>query len=179
MKLELIDLPKDVIEILIELNAPERLKKHLVIVHSTAHKLIRLLKNEWEIIIFEEELVLFGAAIHDIGKTIVIKELYEKGKKHEIVGKEVLSNLGFSERKSRFAYTHGNWEQENLTLEDLLVSLADKIWKGKRLEKLEEKITTIIAANVGLDYWDVYVQFDKILEKLSYGADNRLLWQNE
>mgnify|MGYP002637651384 FL=1 len=112
-------------------------------------------------------------------KTEIRTELYESGKKHEIVGKQILIKNGFSEEESRFAFTHGNWQEENLTLEDLLVSLADKIWKGKRVQELEEKVGLLISENIKLDYWIIYEKLDKIIEQISGGSDKRLLWQNE
>ena len=32
---------------------------------------------------------------------------------------------------ARFCVTHARWESDGIGLEDLLVALADKLWKGK------------------------------------------------
>lgn len=178
-KLDIIDLPNKINALIEELDSPERLKKHLQIVYSTAHRLVTLIKQEWVSIAINEQLILFGAGTHDIGKTEIKIELFESGKEHEIVGKQILLKKGFSEEEARFAFTHGNWQKENLTLEDLLVSLADKIWKGKRIQELEEKVGLLISENIKTDYWVIYEKLDKIIEQISVGADKRLLWQNE
>ncbi len=177
--MELIDLPKRIAELLDKLDSPMQLNKHLQLVYSTANELLSKLKQEWSTIELEDELILQGAGIHDIGKTKVKKELFESGKEHEIIGKEILEELGFTKTEARFAVTHGNWQQNDLTLEDLLVSLADKIWKGKRVEDLEEKVGYALADRLKVDYWDIYEKLDKILEEVSLGADKRLLWQNQ
>lgn len=177
--MKIIDLPIKVTKLLEELDSPERLNRHLQIVHSIANKLLSLLKQEWPKITFNTELILFGAATHDIGKIEVRNELFEIGKKHELIGEKILINLGFSKEKSRFAFTHGNWKEDNLKLEDLLVSLSDKIWKGKRVHELEEKIGHVIANKLEIDYWIVYEKLDKILEQVSSGADERIVWQNQ
>ena len=177
--MEIIDLPNRINELLEDLNSPERLRKHLQIVYSTANELIIQLKQEWPIINFNEELILFGAGTHDIGKSEIKTELFGRGTKHEQRGKQILLELGFSEEESRFAITHGNWQADNLRIEDLLVSLADKIWKGKRIEELEEKVRYVLSNELKIDYWEVYGILDLILEKVSSGADGRILWQNQ
>ncbi|UZR94080.1 HD domain-containing protein [Chondrinema litorale] len=174
-----IDFPNKIVELLEKLNSPERLSRHLQIVYSTAYELLSQIKKEWSVIELDEELILFGAGTHDIGKTKIKSEIFNSGKEHETVGKRILEELGLAETESRFALTHGNWKESDLLLEDLLVSLADKIWKGKRVEELEERVGHAIANKLKVDYWDVYVKLDKILEEISIGADERLIWQNQ
>jgi hypothetical protein len=177
--LEIRDLPNKITELLEKLNSPARLKRHLQVVYSTAYELLVLIKQEWAGIDVNEELILFGAGTHDIGKIKITIELFESGKRHELEGKQLLIKLGFTESQSRFTYTHGNWQEENLALEDLLVSLADKIWKGKRVEELEEKVGHVLSNKLKITYWQVYERLDEILEQLSIGADERILWQNQ
>lgn len=177
-QLNIIELPYQVSELLTELDAPIRLKRHLQIVHSTAHELLELILNDWPEIHLNRELILFGAATHDIGKAKIKSELFAPGKRHETIGRELLIAHGFSQEQSRFALTHGNWEVENLTLEDLLVSLADKVWKGKRIDRLEEKVGQKISEKTESEFWEVYNSLDVIVSKVSNGADQRLNWQN-
>ncbi len=176
--MEPIDLPENIITILESLDAPKRLSNHLQIVHTTAFELLNKLKENWSLLDVDDELVLFGAATHDIGKTLIKEEIYASGKEHEILGKNLLIRLGYSEELARFAYTHGNWKEDDLKLEDLLVSLADKIWKGKRVNELEERVVKMIAENISVDYWETYTQLDEILSELSLNADERINWQN-
>lgn len=178
-ELEIIDLPNRIIELLERLDSPERLKRHLQIVYSTASELVKQIKQEWPTITFNAELILFGAGIHDIGKSEIRSELYGKGKKHEVIGKQILENMGFTNEESRFSFTHGNWHEESIMIEDLIVSLSDKIWKGKRVEELEEKVVKAISENLKIDYWEVYIKLDEILVKLSNKADELILWQNQ
>lgn len=177
--MEIIDLPNKITELLQKLNSPEQLNRHLQIVYSTAKELLSRLNQEWPLLELNEALILFGAATHDIGKVEIKNELYESGKEHEMTGKRILEKLGFTETESRFALTHGNWKGNNLFLEDLLVSLADKIWKGKRIIELEEKIGYLIATKLKTNYWQIFGKLDRILEEISLEADKRLLWQNQ
>lgn len=175
----LIELPNTVEKLLEHLDAPERLKRHLQLVHATAHDLAQKLKHQWPQLTFDKRLVLFGAATHDIGKAKIQSELYEQGHEHEAKGREILEAQGFSSAESRFAITHANWQTGTIQLEDVLVSLSDKIWKGKRVLDLEEKVGHMIADALNVDYWDVYTNLDSILEQLSQNADARILWQNK
>lgn len=177
--MELIDLPNRVTELLQGLDTPESLRKHLQIVYSTASELLTQCKREWPTINLNEKLILIGAGTHDIGKAKIKSELFESGTKHELAGRQMLLKFGFTEDESRFAFTHGNWREDNLKLEDLLVSLADKIWKGKRIEELEEKVSHLLSESLQIDYWEIYGSLDKILEQISSGADERLSWQNQ
>lgn len=170
--------PHHITQLLEQLTAPTRLLKHLQIVHATAYQLLILIEEKWPSISLQKELVLFGAATHDIGKIEVPLELFEPGKKHEQVGQKMLTELGFTNEQARFAYTHGNWSQDGVVIEDLLVGLSDKIWKGKRIDELEEKVVQAIASSIQEDFWTVYTTLDKILSQIAMEADRRIHWQN-
>lgn len=165
---------KEIEEVLSNLNAPKRLKNHLKIVHETAEKLLNEFQNNWQNLQLDEEVILFGAATHDIGKAIVTEELYDKGKRHEQIGYGLLIENGYSKRLARFAKTYGNWQSEEVEIEDLIVSLADKIWKGKRIHKLEEKLISKVVEQLQIDFWEVYQTLDKILLEITLSADKNL-----
>lgn len=93
---------------------------------------------------FDREEVLFGAASHDIGKTIHTAELSQPGTYHEQAGYELLIGSGVKHRLARFAANHGTRTAPNISVEDLLVSPADKIWKAKRVPDLEDQIISRI-----------------------------------
>lgn len=81
-------------------------------------------------------------------------------------------------RTRRFAYTHGNWDgAAAVNLEDLLVALADKCWKGQRVDRLESKISAVLSAASSKPEWACYAELDEILQELTKDADARLAWQ--
>jgi hypothetical protein len=55
---------------------------------------------------------------------------------------------------ARFAATHGDWSAPDRTTDDLLVSLADKIWKGHRIASLEDLVTDRLAAATKVSRWE-------------------------
>lgn len=179
VEVELLDLPKEITVLLESLNSPLRLKRHLRIVHTTASEILNQLIAEWPGLKLDQELILFGSATHDIGKTEITDELYESGKIHELTGMTILLNHGFTNEQSRFALTHGNWQDESLKIEDLLVALSDKIWKGNRIDDLEKLVGQKLSSMLNCDYWDVYVKLDSILSQIALGADEKLHWQGQ
>lgn len=159
-------------------NAPPRLVAHLTLVHDVAVSLVEAINFALPKLLLDTESISFGAATHDIGKSLHRAELSEVGNAHEAAGEELLINLGVEKRLARFARTHSDWKtNENLTLEDLFVSLADNCWKGKRISALETLIAEKIAAETKQEVWDVFILLDDILENLAKNADERLSWQ--
>jgi hypothetical protein len=100
--------------------------------------------------------VLFGAATHDIGKTARTAELSGPGSAHEQAGRQLLLNHGISPELARFAATHTAWTESGITIEDLLVSVADKIWKNKRVPDLEDLVVTRLAEVSGRPHWEEF-----------------------
>ncbi len=171
-------LPKQVSVICQVVNAPPRLVAHLTLVHDVAVNLIKELHQHFPELSVDDEGIFFGAASHDIGKSLYRSELVEAGNTHELAGERLLLKMGFDERLARFARTHAAWPNDDaLSLEDLLVSLADNCWKGKRIAKLETLIAERITAATGKEVWSVYILLDDILQKLAETADDRLEWQ--
>jgi hypothetical protein len=107
--------------------------------------------------------VLFGAATHDIGKTVHPGELSGPGSTHEQAGYQLLLDHGVAETMARFARTHAAWTGPNITIEDLLVSLADKIWKAKRVPDLEQLVLDRLAAAAGQQPWEAFLALDTVL----------------
>jgi uncharacterized protein YutD len=172
-------LPPKALHILSTHNASHLLIRHHILVYNIGIQIIENLQKTWPKLSLNTEEIQFGTAIHDIGKAIETTELYQKGNKHENIGYQILLNEGISDQLSRFAKTHGNWENKNLELEDLIVALSDKIWKGKRINELEERISEEISKKINSEYWDVYLKLDAIFSRISIGADERLNWQNK
>jgi hypothetical protein len=159
-------------------SAPPRLVAHLTLVHDVASTLIDRLAISFPELRMDKETILFGAATHDLGKTAFKEELSQPGHLHETAGMRLLMSNGVPEARARFAFTHSNWQSLNpLQLEDLLVALADKCWKGKRDNELEAAIVTLIAKELNVEAWVCYSALDEILQEIASKADARLAWQ--
>lgn len=128
---------------------------------------------------FNRDEVLFGAATHNIGKTIHTSELSQPGTRHEQAGCELLIECGVEARLARFAANHGTWSAPDISIEDLLVSLADKIWKAKRVPDLEDRIVQRICDTSGEPRWQAFMKLDDLLDRLARDADTRLAFQNQ
>jgi putative nucleotidyltransferase with HDIG domain len=171
-------LPPDAANLLGRVSAPPRLIAHLIIVHDVAWRLLEHISGCFPTLTLDREAVLFGAATHDIGKALNRAELVQSGKKHEKHGVELLAEMGIPQERARFAYTHGNWNSgQNITLEDLLVALADNCWRGKRVDELESRTAELLSSASGKAMWTWYAELDKILVSLAADADSRLAWQ--
>jgi hypothetical protein len=105
-------------------------------------------------------------------------ELSEPGSRHEAAGYEILRNRGVEERLARFARTHATWDAEGVDVEDLLVSLADKVWKAKRVHDLEQLVVDRLAAASGQESWEVFMALDDILDQTAKDADRKLGFQS-
>ncbi|CAM5335363.1 phosphohydrolase [Streptomyces avidinii] len=171
-------LPEQVSALLRALAAPPRLAAHLRLVHDVACELADWLAEFSPALTFDREAVLFGAATHDIGKTVHTDELSGPGSAHEPAGRELLLAHGFTAARSRFAATHADWSASGVSVEELLVSLADKVWKGKRVTGLEDLlIDHLVRAAPGTARWEAYLALDASLARIAEGADARLAFQ--
>ena len=158
--------------------ASPRLVAHLVLVHDVAATLVERLTTAFPDLPLDRNAILFGSATHDIGKTQFPMELSQPGQQHEAAGVEILMSYGVPEARARFATTHANWQELNPPqIEDLLVALADKCWKGKRVDELESVVVSLIADQSKLEAWECYSMVDEILQELASDADERLSWQ--
>lgn len=156
-------LPDRVAELLRKLDAPPRLAAHLRAVHDVAHRLVDWLEERQPALRFDRDAVLFGAATHDIGKTAHVGELSGPGSAHEEAGRELLLAQGVSAELARFAGTHAAWTGPDIGIEDLLVSVADKIWKNKRVQELEDLVVARLAEASGRTRWEEFLAFDDVL----------------
>jgi hypothetical protein len=169
-------LPADVTKLLVELAAPPRLVAHLRLVHDAAARLADGFGERWPGISVNRSEVLFGAATHDIGKVRFPGELTGPGSRHEEAGYQMLCGNGFDAKMARFARDHARWN-DSAGLEDLLVTLADKIWKGKRVEELEDVLVSRIAQRTGVARWQAFVALDAVIAPIVAGAEARLAFQ--
>ncbi|WP_246268797.1 HD domain-containing protein [Acrocarpospora macrocephala] len=170
-------LPDQVARLLRDLVAPPRLAAHLRAVHDVAYQLLDWIAREYPSLAIDREAVLFGAATHDIGKTIHTGELSGPGSAHEHAGYRLLLDHGVTEPMARFARTHADWTRPDIAVEDLLVSLADKIWKAKRVPDLEQLVVDHLALAAGQEPWQAFMDLDTVLTRLAEDADHRLAFQ--
>ncbi|WP_155375316.1 HD domain-containing protein [Catellatospora vulcania] len=170
-------LPDAVAALLTELDAPARLGAHLRAVHDVAARLVVGVAEAYPGLAFSAEQVLFGAATHDIGKVAHPSELSGPGSEHEPAGYALLVARGVEPCLARFARDHGSVAYARLSTEDLLVVLADKVWKGKRVPPLEDEVTARLCAVDGEQPWEAFLRLDDLLERLARDADARLAFQ--
>ncbi|MEV0723646.1 HD domain-containing protein [Micromonospora purpureochromogenes] len=170
-------LPAPVAELLSALDSPPRLAAHLRAVHDVAWHLTAALADWSPLLGFDRAAVLFGAATHDIGKVVHPEELSGPGSTHEPAGRDLLLRHGVDAALARFAATHAGWRGGDVDLDDLLVSLADKVWKGKRVAELEQLVVNRLARATGSEPWQAFMDLDDILTRLAADADRRLAFQ--
>lgn len=170
-------LPERVVELLYEVGSPPQLAAHLRAVHDVAGQLVGWLAESHPSVVVDHEAVLFGAATHDIGKTAHVAELSGPGSAHEEAGRALLLGRGVSPELARFAATHASWTRPDVGLEDLLVSLADKIWKNKRVPDLEDLVVARLAEVTGRAAWEEFMALDEVLSRIGDEADERLAFQ--
>jgi len=154
------------------LGAPPHLVRHHELVAEAAGELIEYLCIYEQF--FDRQTIVLGAAIHDAGKVFHPREMHASGHQHELTGQTVLELYGLSPL-ARFCVTHASWDDDALAIEDLLVALADKLWKGKRVAKLEQRCIKKLAELTGQSFWDVYVEADEAFERVAGRGVDRLV----
>ena len=172
-------LPPDVARILNQLQVCPRLAVHLALVHDAASEIVTGLARCFPDLDFDHQAVLFGAATHDVGKVLHPSELTGPGHRHEDDGPALLEQHGVDSHLARFARSHGAWDKEPLHIEDLLVALADTVWKGQRIDTLEALIVTQIAEAIDKAQWEVFSTLDEIVTVIAEKGDERLEYQRQ
>ncbi len=163
----------DALALLQELGAPSRLVRQHSLVVEAAEMLLAGLRAELPGSV-DTTTVLIGAALHDVGKMKHPSEMNEPGNAHELEGEALLLAAGVAPHLARFSRTHARWAEANVTLEDLLVSAADKLWRGKREPELEQLLVQALASASGKQAWDVFAQVDSVFEEVAALGDDRL-----
>ncbi|HEY7370757.1 MAG TPA: HD domain-containing protein [Polyangia bacterium] len=165
--------PADASQLLVALGASPWLVRHHELVVEAARALASRVRSELHVP-FDQELVLLGAALHDAGKVIHADEMSGPGHQHERAGEQLLVSQGIPEEVARFCVTHADWDDDARGVEDLLVALADKLWKGKREEGLEQRAVARVAALTRREPWEVFAAFEAICEAIAAGGLDRL-----
>lgn len=158
--------------VLREIGAPERLIRHGDLVAEAAEEILEVVMS---LVAVDAQLVRLGARLHDAGKALHPHELERPGRAHEEDGGALLLRHGVDPRVARMCHTHARWrETPDATLEDLLVALADSLWKGRRDDELEQRVVDVIATHAGKGRWDIFTPLDNAFERIAAGSQNRL-----
>ncbi|ABW27219.1 HD domain-containing protein [Acaryochloris marina] len=159
-------------QLLQTLGASKRLLVHHQLVGEAAEELLDSLASlDLNI---QNDLVRLGASIHDAGKILCPGELTMPGNQHEPVGEQMLLEAGVQPEIARCCLSHARYESMEVCLEELLVALSDKLWKGKRVATLELRVIDEIAEVMGKNRWDIYLYLDECFEKIAANGDHRL-----
>ena len=115
-----------------------------------------------------------GVVLHDIGKAVCPDELTAPGSLHEAAGFELLLQRGVAPSLARVCLTHAAWGGDDVSLEERVVALADKLWKGARVPDLEALVVDGVADRLGVDRWEIFVEMDTAFEEVASHGDDRL-----
>lgn len=162
----------DALDLIRSLGASPRLVRHVELVGEAADLLLSAFDRER--IAVDASRVRIGVVLHDVGKIRFPHELDQPGHDHEEAGEALLVAAGVDPSLARACVTHARWSQPGLSLEERLVALADKLWKGKREAALEELVIDQAASVKRCDRWDLFTALDEAFEAIASGADARL-----
>jgi hypothetical protein len=160
------------LRLLTEIGAPARLLRHAELVGEAADALLAGFQALG--VPLRADFVQVGAAVHDVGKAVHPGELDAPGHAHEAEGERLLVERGATPEVARVARSHARWRELAETLEELVIALADKLWKGARVQELEELVIDRAAVASGRDRWELFTALDALFEEVAAGADARL-----
>lgn len=162
----------DAYNFLNSIEAPDHLVSHVKLVGEAADLLIQ--KCEELGLALDFEFIRVGVAIHDIGKIVHFNEMSGPGSDHEPEGEKILLEKGISPKLARVCMSHARWQEMECSIEELLIALSDKLWKGKRVEALELKVVGHIASLLNVGRWDIFSDLDLQFEEIASGGHERL-----
>jgi len=164
---------EEAVALLKELGAPPRLVTHGRLVAEAADLLLTKLRKLG--IAIDEPWVRAGAVLHDVGKIQHPAELDAPGAAHEEAGLALLLARGIDPRIARCCVSHAAWQKMECSLEEILVALADGLWKGVRRPVLEGRVIVEIAERSERDRWAAFVELDTCFEEIADDGPGRLL----
>ncbi|EQD38117.1 metal-dependent, partial [mine drainage metagenome] len=125
-----LDTREDAYALLQRLGATPHLLLHLQLVGEAADELIALFGTLG--VACDAQAIELGAALHDAGKIQHPNELSGPGHQHEQAGEDLLLAQGVPASLARHCVSHAVWDAPELGFEELIVALADALWKGVR-----------------------------------------------
>ncbi len=162
----------DAQRLLRDLGAPPRLVRHAALVSEAADLLLVALRRQ--AVSVDETFVRAGVVLHDVGKALHPDELSGPGSHHEAAGERLLLDRGVDPRLARVCRSHAQWATPDASLEELVIALADKLWKGVRRADLEELLIERAARAAKRDRWDVFIPLDAAFEAIAARGADRL-----
>ena len=163
---------EDARALLLELGAPRRLIRHVELVGEAAELI--LVAVEACGVAVDRELVRVGVVLHDVGKIAHPHELDGPGSDHEPSGEALLVSRGVSPQVARICISHARWRDLDVSLEEALVALADKLWKGVRKSDLEKLVIDLVGHRTSMDPWDLFIKLDTVFEEVAGDGADRL-----
>jgi HD superfamily phosphodiesterase len=164
---------REAYDLLVRLGAPPRLLAHAGLVAEAAEPLLTELQRRH--VRLDADFVRVAAVLHDAGKILHPEELQDSGSEHEAAGERLLLAEGVAPALARCCMSHAQWERMACSLEELLVALADHLWKGERKAELERRVIERIAERTGQAFWALFVELDTCFEAIAAGGTGRLL----
>jgi HD superfamily phosphodiesterase len=159
--------------LLLDIGAPQRLVAHVDLVGEAAELLLGELQRLG--VPLDADFVRVAVVLHDSGKILHPEELDAGGDKHEHAGEALLLAQGVEPALARCCISHAQWARMPCSLEELMVALADALWKGKRDAALERRVVETISERLGLGFWDLFIDLDNSFESIAAGGTARLL----
>ena len=155
-----------------ELGAPPRLLTHVRLVGEAADAILE--RVQAMSVRVDAPFVRLGVRFHDAGKILHPEELDGPGSAHEPDGERLLLQHGVRPEIARCCLSHARWADMEVSLEELLVALADKLWKGVRHAELERRVIDGVAGRLGSGFWNVFLELDTAFEEIAAGGVERL-----
>jgi hypothetical protein len=159
--------------LLAKLSAPQRLLIHIGLVGEAAELLLAELLRLG--VGHDADFVRIAVMLHDAGKILQPQELDEGGDEHESAGEALLLAQGVDPAIARCCVSHARWAQMQCSLEELVVALADTLWKGQRNSALEKRVIDLVSKSLGYGVWDLFIELDNSFETIAADGTRRLL----
>jgi HD superfamily phosphodiesterase len=159
-------------DLLVSLGAPPSLLTHVLLVGEAAELLLAELRRLG--IAHDGGFVRTAVVFHDAGKILHPGELHRGGGAHEPAGEKLLRQHGVDQALARYCLSHARWAQMPCSLEELLVALADALWRGQRDAALEKHVVEAAGARCGRGFWDLFVSLDNCFESIAADGVARL-----
>jgi hypothetical protein len=159
--------------LLVKLGAPQRLLTHTRLVGEAAELLLAQLCRLG--LSPDADFIRVAVVLHDAGKILHPDELEAGGDKHEPSGEMLLLAQGVDPALARCCMSHARWAHMRCSLEELVVALADTLWKGKRNAALEKRVAEMIGERLGRGFWDLFIELDNCFETIAAAGTARLL----